>query len=87
MHSKSENKEVMINDKADEGAEELFESLLNRYQNHLKESVRSSEFVFDYVHLLYYKCHEINLNQGRSYIDSPYSIKNKNSSKSYQQKR
>ena len=34
-------------------------------------------FVFDYVQLLYYKCHKINLNHGGSYIDSPDSIKNK----------
>ena len=33
MHSKSDNKEIMINDKADEVVEELSESLLNRYQN------------------------------------------------------
>ena len=33
MHSKSDNKEIMINHKADEIVEELSESLLNRYQN------------------------------------------------------
>ena len=36
-----------------------------------------SEFVFDYVNLLYYKCYKINLNRGGSYIDSPDWIKNK----------
>ena len=35
---------------------ELFDSITNRYQNYL-ESMKGSEFVFDYVHLLYYKCH------------------------------
>ena len=39
--------------------------------------MRGSEFVFDYVQLLYYKCHKINLNCGGSYIDSPNWIKNK----------
>ena len=34
-------------------------------------------FVFDYVYLLHYKCYKINLNRGRSYIDSPDWIKNK----------
>ena len=34
-------------------------------------------FVFDYVHLLYYRCHIINPNRGRSCIDSPDWIKNK----------
>ena len=39
--------------------------------------MKVSEFVFDHVHLLYYKCHKINPNRGGSYIDSPDSIKNK----------
>ena len=37
--------------------------------------MEGSEFVFNYVHLLYYKCHKINLNRGGSYIDSPDWIK------------
>ena len=45
-------------------------------QNNL-ELMEGSEFVFDYVHLLYYKCHKINLNCGRSYIDSSDWIKSK----------
>ena len=28
------------------------------------------ELIFNYLYLLYYKCHKINLNQRRSYIDS-----------------
>ena len=52
--------------------DKLFESLKDRYRNNL-ESMKDSEFVFDYVHLLYYKCHGINSN---SYIDSE-GIKNK----------
>ena len=90
MHSKIDNIEIMINDAADEVIEELFDSLKNRYQNNL-ESMKGSEFVFDYVHLLYYKC-IINVllyyncivnvikkdaNCGGSYIDSPDWIKNK----------
>ena len=46
----------------------LFKSLKNRYQNNF-ESMKSSESVFDNVHLLYYKCHKINSNRGGSYID------------------
>ena len=70
MHSKSDNIEIMINDETDEFIEKLFDSLKNRYQNNL-ESMKISEFVFYYVQLLYYKCHKINPNPGRSYIDSP----------------
>ena len=39
--------------------------------------MKGSAFVFDYVHLLYYKCHKINPNRGGLYIDSPGLIKNK----------
>ena len=41
------------------------------------EKKRGIEFVFDYVQLLYYKCHRINFNRGGSYIDSLDWIKNK----------
>ena len=32
MHSKSDNTEIMINDKADKVKKELFDSLKNRYK-------------------------------------------------------
>ena len=54
MHSKSQNIEIIINEEADEVIEEHFKSLRNRFQNNL-ESMKGSEFVFDYVHFLYYK--------------------------------
>ena len=54
MHSKSDNIEIMMNDKADEIIEELVDSLNNRYQNNLG-SMKGIELVFDYLHLLYYK--------------------------------
>ena len=66
----------MINDEADEVIEKLFELLKNRYQNNL-ESMKGSDFVFNYVHLMYYKCHKVSPNCGGSYIYSPASIKNK----------
>ena len=40
--------------------------------------MRGMEFVINYVHLLYYKCHKINLNHGGSFKDSPDWMKNKN---------
>ena len=76
MYSKSDNIETMIIDEADEVIKKLSKSLKNIYQNNM-DSMESSEFVFDYVHLLYYKCHKISLNLDGSYIDSPDWIKNK----------
>ena len=76
MHSKSDIIKIMISNEADEVIKKLFDSLKNRYQNNL-QSMRGSEFVYNYVQLLYYKCHKVNLNRGGSYIDSPDWIKNK----------
>ena len=39
--------------------------------------MKGSEFLFDYVHSMHYKCLKINLNRGVSYIASPDWIKNK----------
>ena len=69
MHSISVNIEIMISDKGDEDAKELFDSLKNRYQNNLAAR-KGSDFVFSYVQLLCYKCHKINPNHGGSYTDS-----------------
>ena len=51
MHLKSDNMEIIINDDADKVIKELFDSLKNRYQNNL-ESIKGSDFFFNYVHLL-----------------------------------
>ena len=53
----------MINDKADKVTEELFQSLLFRYQVRLETSMGGSDFIFDCVHLLRYKCHKNFLNE------------------------
>ena len=84
MYSKSDNIEITISDEADQVTKELFGSLENRCQNNL-ESMKGSEFAFGYAHLMYYKCHEIDLNRDGSYVGSPVWIKNKKShSKSHQ---
>ena len=69
--------EIMITDEAYEVMEKHFKSLLNKYKKKLEILIEDSEFVFDYVHLLYYKCHKINPTLTGSYIDSPDWIKNK----------
>ena len=71
MHSKYNNSEVIFSDEADEISEEFFESLLQKYQKGLEESMKGSEFVYDSVDLLHYKCHKISLNCGGPYKDSP----------------
>ena len=65
MHSKSDDIEIMINDKADEVVENLFQSLY-RYQIGSETSMKGSDFIFNCFHLLYYKCRKINRNCGVS---------------------
>ena len=50
MHSKSDNIKIMSNDKADEVIEELFQSLLSRYQVGLEASMKVSDFVCNCFH-------------------------------------
>ena len=71
MHSKSDNKEIMINDKTDTVIKKIFRPIVSRYQIGLKTTMKGSNFAFDYVDLLYCKCHKISLNRGESCIDSP----------------
>ena len=73
-HSKTDNIKIMINGESDEVLNELYDSLENPYQNNF-ESMKGSEFVFDYVQLLYYKYHKINPNRNGPYIGSPDWIK------------
>ena len=47
----------MMNDKADEIIEELFKSLIKKYQIGLEKSMGGTDFIFDCVHLLFCKCH------------------------------
>ena len=73
----SDNTETKIYDKTDEVIKELLKSLLLKYQIRLETSMKDSDFIFDCIHLLYYKCHKSNLNHGGLYIDFPDWIKNK----------
>ena len=68
-------------DKSDEVIEEVFKSILSRYQIGLEKSMIGSDFIFDCVDLLHSKFHEINLELVGSYIDSPDRIKNKKSNR------
>ena len=72
MHSKSDNKEIMINDKTDTVIKKIFRPIVSRYQIGLKTTMKGSNFAFDYVDLLYCKCHKISLNRGGFCIDSPH---------------
>ena len=83
MHSKSDNVEIMMGVDTNEIIEELFDSILQRYQKELEESMKGSDFIFNYVESLNYIFHKIDLERGGSYIETPKWIKNKKATTNY----
>ena len=75
MHSKSNNIKFTCYNNANKVFNEHFDSLRSRYLDNLETSVRQSEFIFDPVQMMYYKCHEVNFRRGGSYLDSTHWIK------------
>ena len=61
MYSKSDNFEIMRGSNTNEIIRDLFNSILRRYQGGLQESMRGSEFVFDYVESLNYRLKKIRI--------------------------
>ena len=53
------------------------EYLLIKISRKLETLMRETDFIFDSVELMFYKCHEVNFRRGGSYTDSPDWIKNK----------
>ena len=79
MYTRSDNVEIMFGDDSDDIIEQLFESLLQKYEEMLQNKKRGSEFEFDGVNFLYYDFNKTSINRGGSYIDSPKWLKDKKS--------
>ena len=79
MYTRSDNTEIMFGDDNDDIIEQLFESLLKKYEENFQNKMRGSEFEFDGVNFLYYDFNKTSINRGGSYIDSPKWLKDKKS--------
>ena len=79
MHTRSDNIETMIGDDNDDIIEELFKSVLQKYEENLQNKMRGSDFEFDGVNFLYYNFNKISLYRGGSYRNFPKWLKNKKS--------
>ena len=77
MDSISANMEVMTYGDAYQIIEEFPQSLLLRYERCLKGTIRGSDFVFDFVNLLYYNYYNFFSKRCGSYIDSTDWLKKK----------
>ena len=79
MYTRSNNIEIMFGDDNGDIIEQLFESLLQKYKENLRNKMRGSEFEFDGVNFLYYDFKKTTINRGGSYRDSPKWLKDKKS--------
>ena len=79
MYTRSDNIEIMFGDDNDYIIEQLFKSLLHKYEENLQNKMRGSDFELDGVNFLYYDFNKISLNRGGSYIDYPKWFKDKKS--------
>ena len=77
VYSKSDNIEIMIGADTNEIIKKVFNSLLQRYQKCPVESMRGSDFLFDYVESLNYIFHKVDVKRSGSYIETPDWIKKK----------
>ena len=68
MDSKNDNSEIISSFNIDEINDELFEFLVLRYQSDLETSIKGTNFVFDGLDVLHYKCNKIRLDCGPTYI-------------------
>ena len=75
MHSKSSNKKFIPYDNASQIVDDFVNTRLSRYQGNLETTMRGSDFIFQSVQLLHYKCYRRNFRRDRLYIDSPDWIK------------
>ena len=79
MYTRSDNEEFMNGDDTNEIMKLLFESFLQRFEEHLQEKMRGSDFEFDGINFFYYNFNKTSIYRGGSYIDSPKWLKDKKS--------
>ena len=72
--------EILMGSDTDDIIEELFETILQRFEEARETSNKKrSEFIYESVELLYYYFHKIDMKRGESYIEPPIWLKNKKS--------
>ena len=64
MHASSDNLKFTTYSHANDVIEKPFKSLFLEYRDNLETSMKGSDFTFDSVQLMYYKCHKVNFKRG-----------------------
>ena len=78
IYSASVLVEVFMGSDTDDIIDELFTTILERFQESRETSNdKGSQFIHESVDLLYYYFHKIDMKKGESYIEFPKWLKNK----------
>ena len=64
IRSKSDNIKLTSCNNANKVVEELFDSLISRYQGNFERSMVGSGFIFDSLKIMYCKCNKVNFRRG-----------------------
>ena len=70
MFTRSIPEEFMICSETEEVAEKLIMSILEKYQDNLRNKMKGSDFIFNGINYLYYDLNRITISKGGSYIKS-----------------
>ena len=79
MHTRSNAVEFRNGSQTEEIIESLYRSLLQNYNENLREKMKGSDFVFNGINYFYYDFNRVSISKGGSYIDSPKRLKDKKS--------
>ena len=77
MYSRSSPEEIMSGSETEEIIEKLIKSLLQKYQDNLRNKMKGSVFIFNGVNYLFYDLNRITISKDGSYIESPKWLKDK----------
>ena len=75
IQAKCHNIKFMSYNNSNKVVDELFDSRISWYRGTSETLMEGSQFVFDSVQLMYYKCYKENFRRHGPYIDSPNWIK------------
>ena len=64
MHASSDHLKFTTYSDANDVIEKPFKSLFLKYRDNLETSIKGSDFTFDSVQLMYYKCQKVNFKRG-----------------------
>ena len=77
LYVKTKKFEIMMGSDTDEIVKELFDSLIQKYEESIEHSTKNSGLVLEGVELMNYDSNKITINRVGSYIESPEWLKSK----------